>query len=161
VAGMKGRSGGARRNAGRPRKTPQERWVSGTRPRPVTVGTSAVRVSEPVAPGDVPAQWRPETQAWYAAILEDWELGPAGLQLLRHAAACLDLEVACREAGGARRAAGSWGGRREGAPVAGDGRASARAVFDGDVPAGTEQMTLQARRRVSLPGRVGARTERP
>ena len=98
MGGQRGRSGGKRAGAGRPRKTPQARWLSGTGPRPVTVGTAAVQVTEPVAPGDVPAHWRPDVQAWYAAILESWEFGAAGLQLLLHAGECLNLELECRDA---------------------------------------------------------------
>lgn len=100
MGGMKGRSGGARRNAGRPRKTPLERWLTGTGPRPVTAGTSAVQeLEEPASePGELPPHWRPETRAWHAAIVAEWELGDAGLALLRHAGECLNLEQECRDA---------------------------------------------------------------
>ena len=101
MAGMKGRSGGARRNAGRPPLTAHQRWLRGAGPRPLPVGGPSPPVPVPEMsasePGALPAHWRVSTREWFLRVLEDWEFSPSGERLLQHAAECLDIAEAARE----------------------------------------------------------------
>ena len=100
----------------------------------------------------MPAHWRPDVQAWYAAILESWEFGAAGLQLLLHAGECLNLELECRDAITPGRVAGGGARRQPQSPpaVASVG-VGARAVSVAARAAEADRMTFEARRRVHSP----------
>jgi P27 family predicted phage terminase small subunit len=100
VAGARGRSGGRRRGAGRPRLGDQLHRLRGTwRPdRHGRVGGGALPAITPVAiePSQAPAHLEPATQAWYRHVCETWVLEPHHLRLLQAAAEAWDIAQAAR-----------------------------------------------------------------
>ena len=72
-------------------------WPEGSAAGPIATAAVEELEESESEPGALPGSWRPETVAWHAAVLEDWELGPCEVQLLRAAGECLNLAAECQD----------------------------------------------------------------
>ena len=99
MAGVKKRSGGKRRGAGRPPMSPEWHRLRGTSrgDRHASTGATALAPAPaPTAIGEVPAHLRPETQTWFAVVVATWVLDRHHRMILQ--AASWDQGQLAREA---------------------------------------------------------------
>jgi P27 family predicted phage terminase small subunit len=103
VAGVRGRSGGKRRNAGRPRLSLEVHRLRGTlrADRHGLVGATATGpevVPVVMEPGEAPDHLRPETRDWYTRVRSTWVLDEHHQRLLQLACETWDAAQRAREA---------------------------------------------------------------
>ena len=105
MAGVRGRSGGRRRGAGRPSQRPAAHELANTwrpdRHGSRVVGATARAVLPARAPrarlARAPAHLRPETRRWYASVVAGWTLDQHHVLLLQAAAESWDQAQTARE----------------------------------------------------------------